>query len=94
MNEENTRFYEELKKRNNHFTYLFTFGPEFLGIINWLSHHENSIEKIRYSMYTEMAGSPGPITLQQSFIRLMNQTIEQYLILQISIKVLRIMKKQ
>ena len=59
--------YEELKKRNNHFSYLFTFGPEFLGIISWLSHHEEWIEKIRYSMYTEMAGSPGPITLQQSF---------------------------
>lgn len=59
--------YEKLKNlKNRHYSYLFTFQPEMIGTMGFLSHNENLIPKINYGIFTEMLGHQGKITLQHS----------------------------
>ena len=60
--------YRHLRARNNWYSYLFTFQPEFVGTIAFLSHHEDLIEHIKYGIFAEIVGTKGPVILQRSFV--------------------------
>jgi aminopeptidase-like protein len=54
------------KKTNRFFTYLFTFLPETIGTIAFLSQNEKLIPQIVYNIYTEFWGRKGRVRLQKS----------------------------
>jgi aminopeptidase-like protein len=54
------------KKKDRFFTYLFTFLPETIGTIAFLSHHEDLLPRIVYHLYTEFWGRKTPVRLQKS----------------------------
>lgn len=60
------KLYDYLKKKNNKFTYVFTFQPEMIGSIAYLSK-QKSLKNFKFGVYSEMMGSKGYFTLQKSF---------------------------
>lgn len=56
-----------LKEKDHYYNYTFLFVPETIGSIAFLSHNEDLISKIRYSVFVEMVGLDNPLILQKSY---------------------------
>lgn len=56
----------ELKKKNNHYTYKCLFLPETIGSIGYLSQNENIIHNLKYGIFFEMLGNENIHALQLS----------------------------
>ena len=59
------KLYNFLKKKNK-FTYVFTFQPEMIGTIAYLSK-QKSLKNFSFGVFSEMMGDTGHFTLQKSF---------------------------
>ncbi|OGW97562.1 MAG: hypothetical protein A2Z81_09735 [Omnitrophica WOR_2 bacterium GWA2_45_18] len=62
----NVALAKRLEGQKNYYNYTFLFGPESIGSIAYLSHHEDLIPKIRYAAFVEMVGLDHPLILQKS----------------------------
>jgi aminopeptidase-like protein len=60
--------YDKLRESGpHHYSYLFTFQPEMIGTMCYLSQNNDLLQRIQYGIYSEMLGLPGKLILQKSF---------------------------
>ena len=59
--------YERLKTEDNrYYSYLFTFQPEMIGTMAYLSQNPEMLSNLQYGIFSEMLGLPGKMILQHS----------------------------
>jgi aminopeptidase-like protein len=52
--------------KNRRYSYRFLFGPETIGSLAYLSHHEYLVQNIKFGLFLEMLGHEGICSLQFS----------------------------